>query len=154
MNSMCRANCHNSRHWLGRISITIPLRQPAPAITERVSRRALIGLDNERANQMGRRRSHFYGRHAAETRPDWSESESNVVIGNADFGGDTGRNALAAHLFGATIYPRKAKALTIPARSESYGMRAREFEGLRLVWPEAKDYGWLEQKSDQGLRRA
>jgi hypothetical protein len=41
--------------------------------------------------------------------------------------------AIAQRLFGGDIEPVNAKFLAIPARSEAYGKRPREFENLRFI---------------------
>src|SRR3989304_4296606 len=77
----------------------------------RITRQHLRQLDKDRPSALGLasgRRSHFYARFADETREDYSEQHAAVLIGPADFGGDPTRNALAAHLFGTTIVPRRA----------------------------------------------
>lgn len=75
-------------------------------------------LDNSRANKLGGKRSHFYW-NAAQTVTSTPTTDGAEV--SIDYLG------LRQRWQGGTITAQNAHYLTIPARSESYGVPAREF---------------------------
>jgi hypothetical protein len=84
----------------------------------------LAKLDSERANVMGGRRTHFYDDAARSVDYVLNDNELRIQIPHL---------GLAQRFFGGVIKPVNAQWITIPARSESYGKRAREFNDLRFV---------------------
>lgn len=84
----------------------------------------LAGLDKSRANTLGGRRTHFYEKAADSVEHVLNDTELRIQIPHL---------GLAQRYFGGTIEPVNAQWITIPARSESYGRRAREFHDLRFV---------------------
>jgi hypothetical protein len=81
-------------------------------------------LDKTRPNQLGGKRTHFYGDAARSTH--YQVQPDGVVVGVSHVG-------IRQRVQGGTIYPQKAKALAIPAIAEAHGKRPREFNNLRLV---------------------
>ncbi len=79
----------------------------------------LRGLDSSRANRMGGVRTHFYG-NAAES-AHYSVAGDGLVVSITEEG-------FAQRYFGGDLTPQSKKWLTIPARSETYGHRAGEFD--------------------------
>lgn len=84
-------------------------------------------LDNARANQMGGKRTHFYGQ------------VRNAVQQPELVGGDGIKVAInhvgiAQRYFGGTIKPREKQWLAIPARAEAYGNRPGRFNDLHFVF--------------------
>lgn len=80
----------------------------------------LKARDHSHGNKMGGARSHFY----------WQAGES--VVGEAKADGaviSIDHLGLRQRWLGGDIYPINAKYLAIPARSESYGIRPRDFPG-------------------------
>lgn len=100
-----------------------------------VVRKHFFKMDNEHPNAMGGRRTHFFGQAARGTHRYSDETQAVVSVNQV---------GIRQHLFGGDIYPVNAKALTIPAIPEAYGKRAREFDGLKLVWPKGSNIGWLQ----------
>lgn len=78
-------------------------------------------------NRMGGHRTHF-----------WADIRNSTQVGQVtDTSGevDIGDRRFAQKLYGGTIVPKQAKALTIPVDKEAYGRRASVFEqetGLKL----------------------
>lgn len=92
---------------------------------QKVTRDWLFRLDGERANTLGGRRSHFYADAAKNTRYEATDDGATVVIT---------KTGLRQRWLGGTITAKNVKFLTIPARSESYGVPARQFpRKLRFV---------------------
>ncbi len=77
------------------------------------------------AASLGANRTGFYARAASGVQQPNIESDGFSVSINAV--------GIAQRLFGGTIEPVNAKFLTIPARAESYGKRAREFDNLKFI---------------------
>jgi hypothetical protein len=82
-------------------------------------------LDQERPNQMGGRRTHFYGQARRSV-------QNPVLLGDAGVSVSINHVGVAQRYFGGTIYAQPGKALSIPARAESYGRRPGEFTDLHL----------------------
>lgn len=84
-----------------------------------------ISLDARRANSLGGKRTHFYGDAAEATSSSGTDAEAIVTVA---------QQGIRQRLLGGTIRPGAGKKyLTIPARAEAYGKRAREFKDLRFV---------------------
>jgi hypothetical protein len=82
-------------------------------------------LDNERANPMGGKRSHFYSVAAGTVRGEVTTDGAEIVVNKV---------GLRQRWLGGTIYAKNGRFLTIPARAESYGIPARQFpRPLRFV---------------------
>lgn len=77
-------------------------------------------LDAERANKLGGRRTHFYRDAGDSVRYEISQDNVALVVS---------KTGLRQRWKGGTIKAVNAKYLTIPARSESYGVRALDFPG-------------------------
>ncbi len=60
---------------------------------------------------------------------------------------------LAAHVYGATITPKKAKKLAIPVHPEAHGKRPRIITGLKLAFNPKEGWG-LERKKTRYYRFA
>jgi len=91
-------------------------------------RRHFSRLDQERPNRLGGKRTHFYGEvRRAVQQPELVAGDGvKVAIDHV---------GIAQRYFGGTITPEKSGGwLTIPARSEAHGMRAREFDDLHFVF--------------------
>jgi len=85
----------------------------------------LVGSDAERPNKMGGPRSHFFADAARSTQ--YFIQADGVYV--AIF-----KTGIRQRFFGGTIRPVKSKYLTIPARAEAYGRRAREFDDLEVLY--------------------
>lgn len=89
-------------------------------------RRHFSQLDRNRENGMRGKRTHFYGQvRDAVQQPQLAGGEGVKVSIN--------HIGIAQRYFGGTIAPVSANWLTIPARAEAYGRRAREFSNLAFV---------------------
>ncbi len=121
------------------ITITVTTQNPVKPLSMPAARKVagrslanklrdfLFGLDKERANSMGGRRTHFFGQAARSVQQPTIEGDTVTVSIN--------QVGFAQRLFGGTIYPTGGrKFLTIPARSEAYGKRAGEFKDLEILF--------------------
>lgn len=88
-------------------------------------REHLFGLNQTRPNQLGGRRTNFYTGAARATQFK-VVSDSEIVVSINQVG-------IAQRYYGGTIKPKSAKYLTIPARAEAHGKRAREFPDLEVL---------------------
>jgi hypothetical protein len=101
------------------------LNPPIGRAVVNVFKRHLFGLDRSRANVLGGERTHFYADAARGTHFDVLPDGVLVSVSQVGF---------RQRVLGGTITPKKAKFLTIPARAESYGKRASEFNDLEIVF--------------------
>lgn len=76
-------------------------------------------LDYIRPNRLGGDRTHYYAKAAQSTR--YSATPGEILIAIQQPG-------IRLHYHGGTVTPKLRKWLTIPARAEAHGHRAREFE--------------------------
>jgi hypothetical protein len=83
-----------------------------------------FALDSSRANGLGGQRTHFYADAAKATSSEGTESEAIITVA---------QQGIRQRRFGGTIKARPGSWLTIPARAEAYGRRAREFHDLHFV---------------------
>lgn len=83
-------------------------------------------LDQSRSNVLGGKRTHFYSQ-AAKSTQFQADSDKAVVSVSGPVG-------FRQRLEGGTIKPVKSKYLTIPAISEAYGKRSREFSNLHVLY--------------------
>ncbi len=83
-------------------------------------------LDRERPNQLGGKRTHFWRQVAHSVQQPRTAGDKVIVSIN--------HVGAAQRLFGGSIVPVNAKYLTIPARAEAHGKRAREFPDLEILW--------------------
>jgi hypothetical protein len=84
-----------------------------------------FALDRARPNQLGGRRTHFYAQAARGTH---FQSQPDAVVLSVNQVG------IRQRLLGGIIRPGPGKTfLTIPARAEAHGRRAREFNDLEFV---------------------
>jgi hypothetical protein len=81
-------------------------------------------LDRTRANDLGGKRTHFYGDAAKATASEGTDSEAIVTVA---------QQGIRQRLEGGEIHAKPGSWLTIPARGEAYGHRAREFHDLHFV---------------------
>ncbi len=77
------------------------------------------------AESLGAERTGFYEKAATSTQNPVSESDGVSISINQE--------GIAQRLFGGDIEPVTAQFLAIPARTESYGKRPREFDNLRFI---------------------
>ncbi len=98
----------------------------------------LVALDADRANALGGRRTHFYSQAAKSTSYSVNPAGATVSISWTGF---------AQRLFGGEIRPVNGKYLTIPARAEAYGRRAREFDNLEVLFGRNGPYALAERES-------
>jgi hypothetical protein len=113
---------------------------------KRVTVLHLRDLDSSRVNPLGGTRSHFYARFArpGNLQAVATDQQGSVVIGNADFGSETGGNPLWAHYAGATIEAKPGHALPIPVRAEAYGVAPRTFNlQLMVLGPKGQQKAYL-----------
>ncbi len=95
-------------------------------------------------NRRGWKRSNFWARILGRTAYDPSKTtDRSAVVAITD-------PAIRPHVYGATIRPKKAKALAIPLRPEAYGVRPSSgvIAGLRFVpiGQTAKTVGYLQRR--------
>lgn len=89
-------------------------------------REYFFSLDKSRANQLGGARTHFYSQVARSVQqPQLSDDGAKISINHI---------GAAQRYFGGVIEAKNSKYLTIPARKEAYGKRAREFNDLEVLW--------------------
>jgi hypothetical protein len=82
-------------------------------------------LDATRPNALGGNRTHFYGDAAKAVSSDGDNEGATITVA---------QQGIRQRLQGGTIRPGAGKKyLTIPARAEAYGRRAREFHDLKFV---------------------
>jgi hypothetical protein len=81
-------------------------------------------LDRERPNALGGQRTHFYGDAAKATSSYGDEAGATITVA---------QQGIRQRLLGGTIRAVNGKYLTIAARAEAYGKRAREFKDLVFV---------------------
>ncbi|MBA4136766.1 MAG: hypothetical protein C0518_05565 [Opitutus sp.] len=91
-------------------------------------RRHLFALQNERPNKLGGTRTNYFATAARGTHFDIVAD--GVIVSVNQVG-------IRLHVLGGTVKPKTKKFLTIPARSEAHGKRAREFNDLVLVFNRA-----------------
>lgn len=84
----------------------------------------LMRMDGTRANQMGGTRTHFYWQAAQNTRHEATADGAEVVIDKL---------GLRQRWLGGEIRAVNGKYLTIPARAEAYGKRARDMGDLSFI---------------------
>ena len=89
-------------------------------------RKHFTALDEERANTMGGRRTHFYGQVRRSV-------QNPALVGDSAVSVSINHVGIAQRYFGGTIEAAPGKALPIPARTEAYGRRPGEFNDLHLV---------------------
>lgn len=87
-------------------------------------REHLVDLNKTRPNQLGGKRTQFYGQAARSTQFQVVGDSAIVSINQV---------GIAQRYYGGTIRPRSSKYLTIPVAPEAYGHRASEFN-LELVF--------------------
>jgi hypothetical protein len=100
-------------------------------------------LDAQRANQIGGRRTNFYGQAAKSTQYQSTVDEVRVSVNQV---------GVRQRLEGGLITPVKSKWLTIPAIAEAYGKRAREFNNLRVAFGRGHKPIGLEEAPPKNLR--
>ncbi len=93
-------------------------------IAQRLTQRHLRRLDRERPNQLGGRRTNFYGKAARGTF--FTVAPEGVVV-------TVGQQGMRQRFAGGVITPVKARFLTIPATAEAHGKRAGEFSDLKFA---------------------
>lgn len=100
-----------------------------------LTQRHLLILNATRANRLGGARTNFYGKFAKSSNlvVEATDAKGELLIGNADFGGISGKNALAHKLTGGPIEAIPGKALAIPVHPDAYGRAPRSFDNLRLI---------------------
>ncbi|MEY4377265.1 MAG: hypothetical protein RJB26_1815 [Pseudomonadota bacterium] len=91
---------------------------------QRLTQRHLRRLDRERPNQLGGRRTNFYGKAARGTF--FTVAPEGVVV-------TVGQQGMRQRFAGGVITPVKARFLTIPATAEAHGKRAGEFSDLKFA---------------------
>jgi hypothetical protein len=84
-------------------------------------------LDEERANKLGGQRTHFYGTAAKSVQQPELYGGDGIRVTITQIG-------IAQRYFGGDIVPVDKKWLTIPARAETYGHVATEFNDLHFVY--------------------
>jgi len=106
----------------------------------------LTTLDSERPNALGGRRTHFYAQAGKSTHYEITDTGAVVSIDHI---------GIAQRYFGGKIEREDGGPLTIPARAEAHGRRAREFNNLVMLWGRNGPYALAERESmDLRLRRS
>ena len=96
----------------------------------------LVQLDAERPNALGGRRTNFYAKAGKST--SYAVNDIGATVSISAIG-------IAQRLFGGEIKPVNGKYLTIPARAEAYGRRAREFDTLEVLFGKNGPYALAER---------
>lgn len=117
--------------------------------------RHLTDYNRGHANQLGGKRTNFYRQLAQST--NWSADETRGIVAISDF-------RASQTIFGGTIKPGKSAsfksgkptaALTIPASADSYGERAKKFDGKSVAIyfkvPHGKLLGMIVDRNIQRL---
>jgi hypothetical protein len=97
----------------------------------------LTALDEERPNALGGRRTHFYAKAGKSTHYEITDTGAIVSINHI---------GIAQRLRGGEITPVNSKYLTIPARAEAHGRRAREFNNLEILYNRNGPYALAERE--------
>ncbi|MCX6952917.1 MAG: hypothetical protein NTV51_12245, partial [Verrucomicrobia bacterium] len=84
-------------------------------------------LDRTRPNQIGGKRTHFWGDVRRSVQQPQLIGGDGILVAINHVGA-------AQRYFGGDIEPVNGDWLTIPARAEAYGKRAREFDDLHFVF--------------------
>jgi len=101
-------------------------------------------LDQERPNEMGGRRTHFWGQAR--------RSVQNPVLLDADtVSVSINQVGVAQRYYGGDIYAQPGKALSLPARAEAYGKRPGEFTDLHIEVFKEHDLAALVQNDQTSL---
>jgi len=112
------------------------------AVATRVKKH-FASLDRERPNAMGGERTHFYeGAASAVQQPQ--------LVGGDAVRVDINHLGIAQRFYGGEITPQHGNWLTIPARAEAYGHRAREFSDLHFVLFRNDLAGLVQTEGDTG----
>ena len=109
--------------WLKDLASRVTPHRVASEVGPRCQRLIQRNFRSLGSNKRGWPTTEFYNRAADAT--NWQEGFGFVMIGVNQIG-------IRQRLMGGPITPQNAKMLTIPARAEAYGKRAREFSGLRF----------------------
>lgn len=109
----------------GRDVMLVMGRAAQQVIKEHFEKIAGDSAHHESSSALGAERSGFYERAANAVQAPQLESDGVVI--------SIEQQGLAQRIFGGDIEPVNAKFLTIPARAETYGHRAKEFENLRFI---------------------
>lgn len=96
----------------------------------------LTTLDAERPNTLGGRRTHFYSVAGKSTHYDITDTGAIVSINHT---------GIAQRYFGGKIEREDGGPLTIPARAEAHGRRAREFSNLEILYGRNGPYALAER---------
>lgn len=83
-----------------------------------------VKLDSSRPNALGGRRTHFWGKAARSVTSSPTKDGAEVTVSHT---------GVRQRLYGGTIRAVNAKYLTVPARAEAHGRRARSFKNLKFV---------------------
>lgn len=89
------------------------------------TRAHLRTLNRERPNQLGGRRTNFYG-NASELTSYSVEGDTAIV--------SIAARGIRQRFYGGTIVPKRAKYLTIPVHPDAHGRTASQFKGLVVVF--------------------
>jgi hypothetical protein len=84
-------------------------------------------LNSTRANRLGGKRTNFYTQAARGTTAVSDAQGATISVNQV---------GIRQRIFGGTILPKNGKWLTIPARAEAHGRRAREFQDLKFAYAE------------------
>lgn len=89
------------------------------------TRKHFIDLNRTRPNQLGGKRTNFY-----------TQAARGTTFASDAHGADISVNqvGIRQRLEGGVIMPKNGKYLTIPARAEAHGRRAREFSNLKVMF--------------------
>lgn len=98
-------------------------------------------LDRERPNQLGGKRTHFWGQVRRSV-------QQPMLVGGDGVRVDTNHVGAAQRYFGGDIEAKPGKKLTIPVHPEAHGKRAREFDDLDPIYFDNGD-GILVRPNDE-----
>jgi len=103
-------------------------------------RNYLFAINLQRPNKLGGTRTNYFSG-AAESTEFNADDKGTAVVNIHQVG-------MRMKYTGGKIVPRRAKNLTIPARSEAYGKTAKEFDNLQVVFGRGrKAIGLAERES-------
>jgi len=99
--------------------------------------------DRTEPNRLGGQRTHY-----------WREVADSVHAGNPSrdsIAVNIGHPTISQKVYGGTIYPKRAKALTIPMHPDGHGRHASEVPGDLFVYRDDAGKGYLARAENGGL---
>jgi hypothetical protein len=99
--------------------------------------------DMTEPNKLGARRTHYW-REVADSVSVKSPGSTSIAVG-------IGHPTISQKVYGGTITPKRAKALTIPVHPDGHGRMASEVDGLFVAGKVDQNKGVLARKAGGGI---